>query len=53
MEFAREWHFVTDLSTGIMSKLCETVSFDDMVFRLIDDGIETATGIADEYASQA
>ena len=31
-----------------MSKSCKVVSFDDMVFQLIDDGIETAGEIASE-----
>ena len=36
-----------------MTKSCRTVSFDDMVFQLIADGVDTASGIAEELKSSA
>jgi hypothetical protein len=49
-EWTREWTFKTE-PDGQISIGCEEVSFDEKVFRLIQDGLSSATDIATELGA--
>ena len=48
-EWTRDWTFKTELD-GQISIGCDEISFDQKVFQLIDDGVSSASEIADELS---